>query len=106
MFRLIIHGVLPGIRHMGDGRYVTSTLSGLGYKVDTTPAVHSVMSTAATSHPALGHTAMVAQVNSDGSIVVEEYNYAKPLKYSTRVISAKQIKDDNMTFAHTEVDYK
>lgn len=106
LFRLVKHGVLPGKQKLGNGKDVVGTLGGLGFKVDTTPAVHAVMSTSHTSHPSLGHTAIVSQVNADGSIVVEEYNYAKPLKYSTRTITAAQIKADGMTFAHTESKYK
>jgi surface antigen len=107
LFRLVKHGVLPGKQHMGNGKDVAANLGKqLNIAVDTTPAVHSVMSTSHTSHPDLGHTAMVAQVNSDGSIVVEEYNYTNPLHYDTRTISAAQIKADGMTFAHTETLYK
>jgi surface antigen len=49
---------------------------------------------------------MVSAVLKDGSIVVEEYNYASPLAYGKRTISAAEIRAKNMTFAHTEVDYK
>jgi surface antigen len=106
LFRLVKHKVLDGPIALGNGKDVVGTLGRMGYTVNTTPAVHSVMSTSHTSQPQYGHTAMVSQVNSDGSIVVEEYNYADPLHYGSRTISAADIKSKEMTFAHTEVDYK
>jgi surface antigen len=109
LFRLVKHKVLDGPVALGNGKDVVGTLgSRYGYKVNNTPAVHSVMSTAATSHPDLGHTAMVSQVNADGSFVVEEYNFIpnKPETYGTRTIPASDIAAKGMTFAHTEVDYK
>lgn len=105
-FRLLKHGVLKNAISLGNGKEVVSTLGRLGYKVNRTPAVHSVMSTSATSTPQWGHTAMVSAVNKDGSIVVEEYNFNTPLGYGKRTISAAEIRSKNMTFAHTEVDYK
>jgi surface antigen len=41
----------------------------------------------------LGHVAYVAQVNSDGTIVVEDYNWAPPHAYSNppRVIPASVV---------------
>jgi surface antigen len=106
LYRLVKHGVLPGITPLGNGRYVVGKLGTLGFKVDTTPAVHSVMSTQFTSNQTLGHTAMVSAVNADGSIVVEEYNFTRTLQYDTRVISASEIKNKQMTFAHTETKYQ
>lgn len=106
LFRLVKNGVLPTKRALGNGGFVVGTLGKLGYKVDSTPAVHAVMSTFATSQPTVGHTAIVSQVNNDGSIIVEEYNYAKPLAYSQRLITKAEIAAKNITFAHTEVDYK
>jgi len=106
-FRLLKHGVSKYKGgSLGNGRYVVGTLGELGYKVDTTPAVHSVFSTSHTSNPAAGHTGMVSQVNADGSIVVEEYNFANPHHYGIRKISAADLKAGGYTFAHTEVDYK
>ncbi|MDX2776390.1 CHAP domain-containing protein [Streptomyces caniscabiei] len=106
LFRLVKHGVLDGPVALGNGKDVVGTLGRMGYKVDTTPAVHAVMSTPVTSQPQYGHTAMVSQVNADGSFVVEEYNFADALKYGTRTIPASDIAAKKMTFAHTEVDYK
>lgn len=106
LFRLVKHKVLKGPIALGNGKDVVGTLGRMGYKVDTTPAVHSVMSTPVTSTPQYGHTAMVSAVHADGSFTVEEYNYGTPLHYGTRKISAAEIKSKKMTFAHTEVDYK
>ena len=107
LFRLMKHGVLKNRVALGNGKDVVGTLGRMGYKVDTTPAVHAVMSTPVTSQPEYGHTAMVSQVNADGSFVVEEYNFARPgLTYGTRTIPASDIAAKKMTFAHTEVDYK
>lgn len=106
LFRLVKHHVLPRAIPLGNGKDVVGTLGSLGFKVDTTPAVNSVMSTSHTSHPDLGHTAMVSAVNADGSIVVEEYNYTNPLHYDQRTVSAAEIQAKQMTFAHTEVAYK
>lgn len=106
LFRLMKHGVLKNRVALGNGKDVVGTLGRMGYKVNTTPAVHAVMSTPVTSTPQWGHTAMVSKVNADGSFVVEEYNFASPLKYGTRTIPASDIKAKKITFAHTEVDYK
>ncbi len=106
LYRLVKHGVLPKIIPLGNGKDVVGTLGGLGFKVDTTPALHSVMSTPDTSQPQYGHTAMVAGVNADGSFTVEEYNYTRTLQYDTRVIPASDIAAKHMTFAHTETKYK
>lgn len=105
-FRLVKHGVIKP-RSLGNGGSVTATLRGAGFKVDTTPAVNSVMSL---RHNSVGHTAMVSQVNKDGSIIVEEYNWDVDHGYAKRKISAAtlnaQRKAGTVSFAHTEVKYK
>lgn len=105
-FRLVKHGVIRP-QSLGNGGSVTATLRGLGFKVDTTPAVNSVMSL---RHNSVGHTAMVSQVNKDGSIIVEEYNWPGGHKYGKRTISAATLNDYRhrgiLSFAHTEVKYK
>ncbi len=96
---------------LGNGNQAVSTLGGKGYKVNSTPAVNSVVSWPAggVSGPAgganasYGHTAMVSGVNPDGSIVVEEYNVIS-LSYSKRTIPAETAR--KLTYAHTEVDFK
>jgi surface antigen len=95
----------------GIAAYTSSVNLGrlYGYKVDKVPAVHAVVSWPAGGVPGnsanstYGHVAMVAQVNSDGSIVVEEYNYIAE-KYGVRRIPADAARQ--LTYAHTEVDYK
>ena len=37
-----------------------------------------------------GHVAVVEQVYKNGSIKVSEYNFYRPLKYNTRVLSKRQ----------------
>lgn len=110
-FRLVKHGViklsdLPNGK-IGNGGQVTTTLRGLGFKVDTTPAVNSTMSLKRGTY---GHTAMVSQVNKDGSIIVEEYNWDVDHGYGKRKISAAtlnaQRQAGTLSFAHTEVKYK
>ncbi len=109
-FRLVKHGVInlsqipDGI---GNGGQVTATLKGLGFTVNGTPAVNSVMSL---KNGSWGHTAMVSKVNADGSIVVEEYNWAVENGYGTRTIPKstldRQIALGDLSFAHTETKYK
>lgn len=106
LYRLVKHGVLPGITPIGNGKDVVGNLGKLGFKVDKTPALHAVMSTPVTSQPQYGHTAIVSGINADGSFVVEEYNYTRTLQYDTRTIPASDIASKQMTFAHTETKYK
>ena len=105
-FRLVKHGVLKTAISLGNGKEVTSTLGRLGFEVNRTPAVHSVFSTSATSTPQWGHTGMVSAVNPDGSIVVEEYNFAVDHGYGKRTLTKKQYTDAGYTFAHTETKYR
>lgn len=63
----------------------------LGYRVDSTPAVGAVAHWYGAEMPGsggLGHVAWVLQVNGDGSVLVEEYNYFYSLAYDQRVTSA------------------
>jgi surface antigen len=106
LFRLVKHGVLPGKQTMGDGKEVAGNLGKqLGVTVNTTPAVHAVMSSAV-GGGGYGHTAIVSKVNSDGSFVVEEYNFQNEKAYGTRTITADQIASQKLTFAHVEGSYK
>ena len=110
-FRLIKNGTKYKGGVLGDGKDVANNLgASFGYKVDHNPAVHAVVSwpkggvPGSSANSTYGHVAIVGQVNKDGSIIVEEYNYANPGKYGTRKISASAAK--LLTYAHTEVDYK
>jgi surface antigen len=53
--------------------------------------------------PTHGHVALVAKINADGSIVVEESNWTNPNRYGTHTVSASQVK--KLTYAHTEVGW-
>lgn len=57
----------------------------LGVRVDSSPAVGAV---AQTDAGYFGHVAWVAQVNSDGTVTVEEYNAAGTGYYSSRRVAA------------------
>lgn len=57
----------------------------IGYRVDNTPAVGSVAWWNST------HVAWVAQVNSNGTIVIEEYNHGGDGNYNRRTISASSV---------------
>lgn len=101
-FRLVKHGVINPLP-LGNGGAVVSTLGRLGFKVNDTPAVHSVFSMPTSS---VGHTGIVSAVKSDGSIVIEEYNWPGGHKYNTRTLTPAQYKAAGMRFAHTETKYK
>lgn len=63
----------------------------LGYRVDTTPAVGSVAHWYGSEMPGsggLGHVAWVAAVRSDGSVLIDEYNYSRALNYDQRITRA------------------
>ncbi|MCW2606966.1 MAG: N-acetylmuramoyl-L-alanine amidase [Frankiales bacterium] len=57
----------------------------LGYAVDNRPAAGAI---AQTDDGSFGHVAWVAAVNSDGSVVVEDYNYAGTGVFARRTVSA------------------
>ena len=81
---------------MGGGWFGNATnwadnARALGYRVDTTPAVGAVAQWTGADLPSsggLGHVSWVKQVNADGSVVVEEYNYDQRLAYDQRVTRA------------------
>ena len=106
-FRLVKHGVISLPVSFVTGGHTTAVLKGLGFKVNTTPAVHAVMSL---RHNSTGHTAMVSAVWSDGSITVEEYNWPGGHHYNQRRISKAQLESyiskGELDFAHTEGKYK
>ena len=53
-------------------------------KVNSTPAIGAVAWWGSSVGGGLGHVAIVSQVLSDGSVIVEEYNWGVRLGYSTR----------------------
>jgi len=81
---------------MGGGWFGNATNWGdnaraLGYRVDTTPAVGAVAQWTGADMPTsggMGHVSWVKQVNSDGSVVVEEYNYYQRFTYDQRITGA------------------
>lgn len=76
----------------------------LGYAVNNVPAVHAVVSFGTSfANPSYGHVAIVAQVNPDGSIVVEEANWDNVDAYGTHLVPASEV--PNLTYAHTEVGW-
>lgn len=76
----------------------------LGYRVDHRPAIHATVSFPARfTSQAYGHVAIVAQINPDGSIVVEESNWNTPNGYGTHTVPASEV--PYLTYAHTEVGW-
>lgn len=86
----------------GDGKDVAANLGKIyGVTVNHTPAVHAVVSFPTSyADPTYGHVAIVAEVKSDGSIVVEEANWGTPNQYGTHTVSASTV--PNLFYAHTE----
>lgn len=72
----------------GNAKNWSANAGRIGYRVDSTPAVGSVAWWPSGTY---GHVAWVAQVNADGTVVVEEYNYASDGKYGTRRIAASSV---------------
>lgn len=63
----------------------------LGYRVDNTPSVGAIAMWGPNVNEAgpSGHVALVAQVNSNGTITVEHYNWGQPrYAYSTMTVPA------------------
>ncbi len=74
-----------------------------GYVKNNTPAIHAVVSFPAgkpfTSQSA-GHVALVAGINADGSILVEEANWSNTNAYGTHTVPANLV--PQLTYAHVE----
>ena len=79
----------------GNGEHWAEHASNLGYPVDNTPSVGAIAFFAPGVSGAgdLGHVAYVAQMNGDGTIVIEEYNFNPAYGYSNppRVIAASDV---------------
>ncbi|WP_156316570.1 FG-GAP-like repeat-containing protein [Leucobacter japonicus] len=81
-----------GVTRWGDAGQWAATARSLNIRVDTTPEVGAV----AWSGPyygdasAFGHVGWVADVLSDGRVVIEEYNAGWAGAYSTRTVSRSQ----------------
>lgn len=61
-----------------------------GYAVDSTPTVGSIAWYASGTVSQYGHVALVAAVNGEGTVTVEEYNFRVSYGYDTRTIPASQ----------------
>ena len=79
----------------GNGEHWAEHASNLGYAVDNTPSVGAIAFFAPGVSGAgdLGHVAYVAQMNGDGTLVIEEYNFNPAYGYSnpSRVIAASDV---------------
>ncbi|MCY7179030.1 phage tail tip lysozyme [Streptococcus gallolyticus subsp. gallolyticus] len=65
--------------YLGDGQNWVRNLAAKGWKTSSFPSVGAVCSTAGgfdNTYAAYGHVMIVEAVNSDGSFLVSEYNYA------------------------------
>jgi surface antigen len=92
---------------LGDGKDVANSLgrAPYSYTVNHTPAVHAVVSFPGPPYGFVGdrfagHVALVGQVNPDGSIVVEEFNFTNSMRYGTHRVEASEAK--TLLYAHTE----
>ncbi len=65
------------------------------YATGRTPRKFAVMQSTAGYY---GHVAVVEQVYKNGSIKVSEYNFYRPLKYNTRVLSKKAARNFNYIY--------
>ena len=99
-YRLLAAGTKYKGGSLGNGRYVVGTLAGLGYETGSAARVGSVFSTSQTSQPKYGHTGIVSQVNPDGSIVIEEYNFDNPKSYGKRTMSKAEYEAKGYSFAY------
>jgi surface antigen len=70
--------------HFGNANSWDEAARNAGITVNSTPTVGAVAQSDAGS---FGHVAWVAALNSDGSILIEEYNWSSPEHYDQRTIS-------------------
>lgn len=66
-----------------------------GYATGHTPKLYAVMQSTAGYY---GHVAVVEKKYKNGSILVSEYNYNRPLAYGTRVISKAAARQYNYIY--------
>jgi surface antigen len=76
--------------HWGNASNWDNNAVAIGYPVNSTPAVGAIAQWNGGEGGAgsVGHVAWVERVNSDGSVVIEEYNWSNPHGYSTRTVRA------------------
>src|SRR5215472_9828261 len=67
----------------GNGDHWAEHANNLGFRVDNTPSVGAIahFDPGISGAGSMGHVAYVAQVNGDGTIVIEEYNFAFAYAY-------------------------
>lgn len=83
------HGMpLPGGGALGNARYWASRLGALGYTVNRTPSYGAIFQTNSGYY---GHVGIVTGVNGDGSITVQEMNYAGYNVITESTIPANQV---------------
>ena len=79
----------------GNGDTWAANALAIGFSVDNTPSVGAIAhyNPDVSGAGDLGHVAYVAQVNGDGTIVIEEYNWFPAYGYSNppRVIPASDV---------------
>ncbi|WP_323703999.1 LysM peptidoglycan-binding domain-containing protein [Mammaliicoccus sp. Dog046] len=61
--------------YWGDAKYWAGAAQADGFRVDSTPAVGSIMQSTAGQY---GHVAYVESINADGSLLISETNYNTP----------------------------
>ncbi|TRL99007.1 CHAP domain-containing protein [Staphylococcus hominis] len=66
-----------------------------GYRTGHKPKRYAIMQSTTGYY---GHVAIVERVYSSGKILVSEYNYNRPLAYSTRYISASAARNYNYIY--------
>lgn len=71
--------------HWGNANHWDDAARQAGITVNSTPAVGSI---AQWNSGTYGHVAWVAQVNGNGTVTIEEYNYPNKYKYNSRTISS------------------
>lgn len=68
----------------GNAKYWASAAKRSGYKVGRKPVRGAIMQSTVGYY---GHVAYVEHVYSNGSVKVSEYNYNRPLRYGTRILT-------------------
>ncbi|MGN9907743.1 CHAP domain-containing protein [Phytohabitans sp. LJ34] len=71
--------------HFGNANTWDDAARRAGLTVSSTPRPGAIAQSDAGS---FGHVAWVARVNGDGTVLIEEYNWARPSGYGTRTVSA------------------
>lgn len=85
-----------GLGRFGNAAEWKGNLAKAGYQTDNTPKVGAIawwdawVTTPSTKTLEAGHVGVVAAVNPDGTVVIEEYNF-NPWKYGTRTIPAADV---------------